>query len=222
MSKLFKYVVAICGLISTSVYAYECCNPCEVNGFDGFYVGGNIGILSHEASQNGLDLLAHSTATDTGFAGGVQVGYDWQCQNRVFGLVGDWNATSLGLHQRGTAASFRHDLEWYSTIRARAGLAVCNTLVYVTGGAAVAKLKHEWSTGTTSFGAHDTRWGWTGGVGAEFDLGCSWSAGAEVLYMNFAHNSKTSNGVRFDHSDSAFTGKLMVNYRFGDLFSCCR
>lgn len=222
MSTFFKYVVAICGLISTSVYAYDCCNPSEVTGFNGFYVGGNIGVISHEAHQNSLDISAHSSSVDTGFAGGLQIGYDWQNQNRVLGIVGDWNGTSLGLHEKGVTQSFRNDLEWYSTIRARAGLTVCNALVYITGGAAAAHLKHEWNTGTAIFKRNSTRWGWTGGAGVEFDIGCNFTAGAEVLYMDFAHSHKTINGTSFDHNDSAFTGKILVNYRLGDLLSFCR
>ena len=144
----------------------------------------------------------------------------------------DWNWVNVDHKERlfgtQTATSDRfikNDFDWFTTIRARAGLMVCNdALLYVTAGAAVASFDNEWRNlnGTTSdrrFNRCDTKWGWAGGAGMEYDLGCSWSFGVELLTLHFCHNSESFNGFHFSLSDAAWVGRIMVNYRFGDL--CC-
>src|SRR5262249_51445101 len=105
----------------------------------------------------------------------------------------------------------------------RAGLTVCDTLVYVTGGAAVARFHSRWENFVDDFDHRHARWGWTGGFGAEFLLGCNWSLGAEFLWMHFSEHTRSFTDVtgalfRFGHSDSVWVGRVLLNYRFGDWF----
>jgi len=77
---------------------------------------------------------------------------------------------------------------WLTTARGRLGWTVWDkSLLYVTGGAAWAKLDTT-ETRTGSLGAiiqTDTRTGWTVGAGWEYALGYGWSARAEYLYVDF-------------------------------------
>lgn len=211
-----------------------CCSSfwdpcCKESPFDGFYIGGNIGVLTHIARRNDLDgfLTDNSgwVTSDTNVAGGGQIGYDWQCGSRVLGVVWDWNGANIcrTLRDNPNASGQDHSIEsklsWYTTIRGRAGMAVCNSLLYVTGGFAIARHKTEWHDNNEPGHFHfsDTRLGWTGGVGAEFSLCKCLTWGVEFLYLHFSDrvHSEHASSTRysFGHNDSAWNGRFMLNYR---------
>lgn len=246
---LFASGMIIGGLTMSVASAQDCCpvqyDTCCEAGFDGFYVGGNVGALSHTAHRNDFDGFLGIPGFPTSFStistdvtAGVQLGYDWQCSNAVFGLVVDWNWANSRHRLRSRPAflgtlneDVRSEFDWFTTIRGRAGLTVCDALVYVTGGAAVTRVETRWNSDLvllgSSFRQRDNRWGWTGGVGAEFILGCNWSLGAEFLFMQFDNRNRTFTSpvaspatFTVGQSDSAWVGRVLLNYRFGDLFCC--
>ncbi len=252
MKKLiFGCAIAVGGLVLPQAYANFCypdqCAPCcDVRGFEGFYVGGNLGVASNTYHRNDFDGFfgsATRSSTPTSYSGistnvtaGVLAGYDLQCSNMLLGVVGDWSWTNL---RRNTtelpdvaAPNYqdRNRVRWFSTIRARAGVTLCDALFYITGGAAVTKINrhHDGTLAADSafFRECRTRWGWTGGVGSEFMLGCNWSVGAEVLFCQFSEQRRTftdpstSDRYSFGASDSLWVGRVTLNYRFGDLCSC--
>jgi opacity protein-like surface antigen len=223
-------------------------DPCGVARFSGFYVGGNAGAIAYTALRADSDAFigsaldvgspAEYSANRIGVTAGIQAGYDWQFCNKVFGVVADWNwadtatiarvgPNSLGI----TDTSFRSRMDWFSTIRARAGVAVNDTLFYVTGGVAVARIK---STAThhalipdvvesnEQFSSSGIRFGFVGGVGAEFALRNNWSLNTELLYMQFQKDTATffsptqQHLVSFEHHDSAWVGRAGLNYRWDD------
>jgi outer membrane immunogenic protein len=110
-------------------------------------------------------------------------------------------------------------MDWFGTLRTRAGLAANNTFVYITGGVAVADIETTFTDPPDTFNFGKTRWGVVGGAGAEVDLGNNWSVNGEVLYMQFAKHTATgvdggATAFRFDMNDSAWVGRLGLNYRF--------
>jgi outer membrane immunogenic protein len=234
---LFGCALAVSGLATPFLSAQDyCCPPpcdpcCYGTDFNGLYIGGNIGVFSHTAHRNDLDgfLTDNSgwSTIETNFMAGLQLGYDWQCCSSLFGFVVDWNWTNIDRrvdnNPNATVDSFiNHEFHWFTTIRARAGITVSDALFYLTAGAAVAHFDNRWLDVVDDFNHHHTRWGWTGGVGTEFLLGCNWSLGAEVLFLQFSDHVETftsAGGVDFSfgHSDSAWLGRITLNYRFGDL-----
>ncbi|MCH9627099.1 MAG: outer membrane beta-barrel protein [Gammaproteobacteria bacterium] len=240
MKKVLFCALAVAGMLTAQQAAANdyCCPPqydpycCETE-FDGFYFGGNLGVISHMAHRNDLDGFFDDNVTSlsrctTDVTVGLQLGYDWQCASSVFGLVVDWNWVNVDHRERLFGSNDRFikaDFDWFTTIRARAGLTVCDALLYVTAGAAVASFDNQWRNlnGTTSdrnFKHCDTKWGWVGGVGAEFGLGCNWTMGVEVLTLHFCHNNERfDSNFHFSLSDTAWVGRVILNYRFGDL--CC-
>jgi opacity protein-like surface antigen len=210
-------------------------NPCAVARFTGFYLGGNAGAVAYTASRGDLDgfLTDNGAYTSTKIAPsvGVQVGYDWQSCNKVFGVVADWNWTNAKANTRDEPndpadpdQGWKSKMHWFSTIRARAGLAVDNTLFYVTGGVAAAKIKTTVTDGSAALGPDaftfdKTRWGIALGAGAEFALWDNWSLNTELLYMQFQKENETINSLRFgrgsfDLNDSAWVGRIGINYRW--------
>ena len=77
------------------------------------------------------------------------------------------------------------------------------------------------ATGLVTSAQDKTRWGWTGGVGAELLLAEGWSANAEVLYMQFRKETVTlapsvvATPTNFENYNSAWVGRVGLNYRWG-------
>jgi opacity protein-like surface antigen len=228
---------ACCCEYEPSCEQYDPCCPqfdsCCENDFGGIYLGGNLGVFSHTAHRHDLDgfLTDNSgwTTIDTNVTLGVQLGYDWKCGDKLLGVVVDWNWANAERDIRfpNTDADqlIRNEFSWFSTFRLRAGVTVCDALLYVTGGAAAARFDTRWRDLTAGdFHNREVRWGWVGGVGTEFLLSCNFSVGAEFLYLQFADskrtflvNDETPTLFTFGHDDSAWIGRVTVNYRFEDL-----
>lgn len=235
---LFGCALAVSGLVMPAANANfggpmgcdPCCSPCDAGSFDGLYVGGNLGVATNHFERNDLNgfLTDFNTFSfqETNFTAGVQLGYDWQCGNRLAGLVVDWNWVDHDRTLNTTSAAggfIEGENNWFTTIRGRFGLTVCDALIYVTLGGVVSRF--ETTIGTTALGSFNDRhcrWGWAGGVGTEWLLGCNWSLGAEVLVLNYCdHNHREGllDSVIHD-SDHAWVGRILLNYRFGDLCGC--
>jgi outer membrane immunogenic protein len=204
--------------------------------FTGFYVGGQAGVLAYTATRHDQDSYLEDNAvyTNTDIAGtvGAKAGWDWQWGRKVFGVVGDinWtNAEATNRHEPRIANFDQHDtskMNWFGTLRTRGGLVVNDALIYVTGGFAAAGIKdtyHNFPGGTVTedFSFKHTRWGWTGGFGAEYALWNNWSVNAEALFMQFRKETDTFfspilqvRRVSFEANDSAWVTRIGVNYRF--------
>jgi outer membrane immunogenic protein len=206
--------------------------------FAGFYVGGHAGVLGYTSTQEDQDLYAFGGGQGdlgaTAFAGtaGIKVGWDWQRGHKLFGVVADINWTEAeGFTRRqpntgGGSDQWRSsELSWFGTLRTRGGLVVDDVLIYVTGGLAAAKIKNTYRlfdppgiiNERNSFS--DTRWGWTGGFGAEYAFWKNWSITSEVLYMQFRTETDTLvspafGRFSFENTDSAWVARAGVNYRF--------
>jgi outer membrane immunogenic protein len=146
----------------------------------------------------------------SGFIGGFQGGCNWQWGVWVFGIEGDGSATNkegqapeiplTGLPGGAGSANWVSQTQerWLVTARGRLGLSGWGwwgdrTLVYVTGGAAWAKIDaSEWAFLTSGRGPivtghqeSNTRSGWTVGGGLEYAVGYGWSVKGEFLYVKF-------------------------------------
>ena len=178
----------------------------------GFYIGLNAG-GSWGRQENdlvtvpaGLTVFSGSDKLD-GFIGGGQIGYNWQANQWVFGLEGDFQGSAQKADGSfvipsfagvavipGLTANYTDKLEWFGTVRGRVGYAMGTTgnwLPYVTGGWAFGHGTIS-GTGTTTpagtvlaFSASQDYSGWTIGGGLEWAFADHWSAKAEYLYIDF-------------------------------------
>jgi len=177
--------------------------PLDCYSWAGPYLGGNLGYTWGSVENN--------LTKPSGFAAGVQAGYNWQpSPSFVFGVEGDIQATGADE----TFAPWKFSNPWFGTVRGRAGYAFSNILVYGTAGLAFGELRGE------TFGLSETHGnaGWTAGVGAEFGFGQAgftrggWSAKVEYLYVDLANTNFTitgvPNGYRFG------TLRAGINYHF--------
>ena len=172
----------------------------------GFYVGVNAG---YGWSNNDFDAVDIADEDDDGgFVGGAQVGYNYQIGSFVVGLEGDIQYADFG---RDGVFNFEDEdgeilegefesSDWFGTVRARAGVAFGQALIYGTGGFAFA----------------DDATGWTVGGGLEYAFTNNLSAKIEGLYVNLENDDD------FDFDIDGFDGetdfgivRAGLNFRFG-------
>jgi outer membrane immunogenic protein len=133
-----------------------------------------------------------NSASGSGAVGGAQVGYNWQQGSSVYGLETDISGSSLkssmsgGLSAGcpGDAASTSAKIDWYGTLRGRAGWVSGNALFYGTAGLAYGKvdLTSSYTGGGTALNsqASSTRAGWVIGAGIDYML-------QPNLFLNFGY-----------------------------------
>jgi outer membrane immunogenic protein len=213
----------------------------------GFYLGGNAGggwgrsnlTLSptngifagsgFPLTQVGILATQVRSAKPNGFTGGVQIGYNVQSSNVLFGWEADANYFGLrksfghgpipngGLNSNSESGSISTD--YLITLRPRIGLVHDRILVYGTGGLAVTTVEFSRTinvigsaVGDGSFVGSDSklRFGWTVGGGFELGLSGNWSAKFEYLYADFGKSSTVSTLTGFTTPFPAANGSAFT------------
>ena len=191
----------------------------------GFYIGGHVGYgWATKDWRDSFGLFDVSTNLN-GFLGGGQVGFNYQVQQFVFGVEGDFSWTGIkgGSTQNAVIAApvgstFNTDVNWTSTLTGRLGLAFDRWLVYGKGG--VAWARDRFSTTAYTFPASvdvtDTRLGWTAGAGVEYAFLPNWSAKLEYNFMDFGNKAVSfAPGRSTDVDQQIHAVKFGINYKFG-------
>jgi outer membrane immunogenic protein len=168
MKKLAICVIAVAGLIGTPVLAADMAakapppSPPPVFSWAGLYIGLNAGgAFDNKVTEEPTGLffsefaeapLLPTSSNQSAFTGGGQVGYNWQFDNLVTGIEGDFNYvgfrdinfTVTGLpglpFESGSPPNvfnYSHRADrFFGTLRARLGYAADRVLFYATGGIA--------------------------------------------------------------------------------------
>ena len=150
----------------------------------GFYIGAHAGGAFSNGDSN---LAAPLDSFDAnGFVGGVHAGYNYQMNQFVLGIEGDFDGTSIsGKATDPVLGVNKLSVPWQGSVRARLGYAWDRFLLYGTGGAAFADAK-------VSGGDSKTLAGWTVGAGVEYAFTDSWSGRLEYRYTDFQSASFTT------------------------------
>ncbi len=188
-------------------------------GYVGVVGGGAVGEVE---TQTGSGTLFSETPLRGGLAG-VTAGYNIQNGNMVYGVEADvsWAKVKGDKACEGfPAQNCSFEFGWQGTARARVGVAMDRTLLYVTGGLAVA----EGSGGTTPVPPGSTGedkrtfFGYVAGVGAEYAMTDALSFKAEYLYTDYAKRTSPLGTVSpldsYKSEPSAHLIRVGVNYRF--------
>ncbi|HEX2335374.1 MAG TPA: outer membrane beta-barrel protein [Hyphomicrobiaceae bacterium] len=180
------------GTASRPYYTPYACATCDAVylGYDwsGFYAGVHAGVL-FAASE--WDLLAPGTDqhTATGFAGGVQIGYQKQWGNMVAGVEISYTATDADVSSHTTflAATAAQSTEVSNLllVTGRLGYANDNLLAYLKAGYASADVDFSFSIAAppTSGSSGEREHGWTAGVGLEYAIRDNIILGLEYNYV---------------------------------------
>jgi len=187
MLKILYASAALAGLVAPA-YA-------DNTNWQGFYAGAELGAGFSTPGFSGASNVSGSEFNDNAFVGGVYLGHDWQSGNFVYGGVA--NLDFLGFHDQtvtdpligGKADTYKYDLDWVASARARAGyLASDQFLIYGTAGVAVTRIEAS-SSYNGFFGGTDsvrkTRFGGAFGVGAEYAFAPHWSFKTEYIQYLF-------------------------------------
>jgi len=195
----------------------------------GLYIGGDIGYgwsnVDHSITINALGV----STKPSGFIGGIHAGYNWQFGRFVAGFETDmaWANISdtigvvgkIGLVPFAIQAEDR--LHWLGTTRARLGfLPVQSLMIYGSIGAAYGSVEETVissigsssinSSFARSFSASETRFGWAGGVGAEWAMTNNFLMRAEWLHYDLGSTSNALDTA----SHSGNLGRVGLSYKF--------
>jgi outer membrane immunogenic protein len=140
----------------------------------------------------------------SGLAGGIQGGFNWQNGQFVFGGETDLQLSAAD----DVFAPWKFVNPWFGTLRARAGVALNNVLIYGTAGLAYGGLRAETSLLTES----KTHVGWTAGAGVEVGFAPNWTGKIEYLYVDLSDRAYSLTGV--DNGLESSIIRLGLNYRF--------
>jgi outer membrane immunogenic protein len=212
---------------------------------------GGTGLLAGDQAIVTLALASN----DSGFEGGGQIGCNWQNGMFVFGGEADFNYSGLRHTAIGAFAATASvspgftispetdrvttKLNWFSTVRGRAGVAVDRWFFYGTGGAVIADLSSTTNVAFTTAGAlpvlanavhvgnaTTTRIRPVVGAGLEYAFGNNWSAKAEALFfdlgtLNYASPLTAPAGVAAGYAWNTSVRlretdvRVGLNYKFG-------
>jgi outer membrane immunogenic protein len=198
----------------------------------GLNAGGGMSNFRASGAPNPVTLdpiFGLNDVNGSGFAGGVQAGYNYMITPRYFvGVEGDIGY--LGMQQNvfdwfDLSANFTVKTDWYGTARVRAGVSTGPALLYVTGGAAWVHMADGFGPAVPAniFALGDLSWttrsGWTVGGGTEVALDAHWSAKIETLYISTGisnHNSNPLFGFFADFRERIAIARAGLNYKFGN------
>ena len=151
----------------------------------------------------------------SGMTGGGQIGYDYQYDSAVIGVVADIDYSGANQSFLSYIYSFKLTETYNTTVRVKAGyLLNSDTLLYVTAGYAANEQKIEETTGTGYSETHLLS-GYVVGAGAEHYFTSNISAFGEYRYSKFNSTSyefQSDNPYGMDYSQSEV--RVGFNYHF--------
>jgi outer membrane immunogenic protein len=214
--------------------------PPPVYNWGGVYIGLNAG-GSWFSQSNSTFTWSTTGATssgqslnDSGFAGGGQIGANFQTGQVVFGIEGDADylsnkgSVSTAKDFLGGSVTHTYTVDFLSTVRGRLGFAWDRALLYGTGGLAMADYQIQRTQNTAGLAAagasqtlSDFRIGWAAGAGVEYAFSDNITGRVEYLVAGLESVSNTynfgANGNVTQSSPTAYINMVRggLNFKFG-------
>ena len=209
-----KTTLLLLAFLGSSTAAFAADPGMAPSDWSGFYLGGNLGMdqgsWKFTYYDDQVPAGGSKTVSSTGLEGGLQAGYNFQVDNFVYGVEGDFQASSLKSDEQGgfsfdSCGCFDVSLNSFGTLRAKAGVLLDpSILLYATGGLILGDLSYTAKDSSPKGSATIWAPGLTVGGGAEFLVAPKFSIKAEGLYYNFG-------SPRFDLGNTSFNTNLDVS-----------
>jgi outer membrane immunogenic protein len=209
-------------------------------GVHGTWIRGKGEAVRTDLSGASPDAIpARASLSDTGLGGGAQIGYLWDLGSLVAGVEADLTAMDVGRTRSsvGVQGSFslRTDLssemDLFGSVKGRVGLAlpslvpfVERSLVYVTGGLAIARIESQGQITVTPPGvgphasSEDWKTGFVIGGGTEHMLTQHVSLKTETLYYNLEDETlrltRAGDRTNYRFENHGWISRIGVNVRF--------
>jgi outer membrane immunogenic protein len=212
--------------------------------WSGFYIGANGGYAWQDSTSSitvfnnaGTVITTKGFNAEGGFGGG-QVGRNWQYGALVLGVEADIQGSGISdsfnnrlIDGAGDRLNAHTSLDFFGTVRGRAGYAFNQFFVYGTAGLAYGGLtNHLFVFGggaSADLKQSVTEIGVAVGGGVEYAINPRWSVKAEYQFLDFSHGEAFSaavvpaNGVII-HSNGIGhefnTARIGVNYHIGSIY----
>jgi outer membrane immunogenic protein len=184
-----------------------------VTTWNGFYGGFNAGY--GWAADDNWALVS----PDGGFGGG-QIGYNWQGvlglgPQWVLGVEADFQGSGISGSASVPGLHAESSLNWFGTVRGRAGYAFDRTLLYVTGGLAFGEVEGT----VNALNLTDTQTGYVIGAGVEHKFNPSWSVKGEYQFLSLdANDTVGALGIGLSDRTEVHTLRVGLNYHLAQGF----
>ncbi len=203
--------------------------PAPMFTWTGFYIGADIG--GGWASVRDNNVVGNFNRNPAGVIGGGHVGYNYQINQFVIGLQGDFLGSGINDSKYFplTDVTVKGGQDWLGSINGRLGLAYDRALFYAIGGVAFTQSSDTVSAGPTlarllPAGTPTTfrypQHSWTGfdiGGGVEYAFTNNWTGRVEYRYYDFggANYLATGFGPNGHQNLSNNTVTVGLSYLFG-------
>lgn len=188
-----------------------------VYNWTGFYIGvnGGYGLGNNDVSVSylGTSLSLGNASWDGAVAGGT-VGFNYQINNFVVGIEGDFDWSGFQKSGSDGFVSATTKINWLSTVRGRVGYAVDRLLLYATAGAVIMDNEFDASIPGASLSASSVNAGWTAGAGGEAMLIGNLTAKVEYLFVYTDASINLVSGVSQNSGIRNSIVRAGLNYRF--------
>lgn len=184
--------------------------------WSGLYIGGQLGYVF---GTGVVDIPAYAQPTFDvnvdGLAAGLHVGANAQFDQVVIGVevAGNWlGADGRALSGGGGGEEYVISQDWDASLVGHLGFAADRFHVYALGGASVTTLTTTYDP-SVGDDQSDTVVGWTIGLGAEYAVTDSVSAGLEYRYTDYAVGDFVHLGPSsVDLSSHAIKGRISFHF----------
>lgn len=184
--------------------------------WSGAYIGVHAGGGWDHVDFDFLPAPDPANHSGSGGLGGLQVGYNLQTDNIVYGVEADISAAGINGSTACPNATFTcgSKVSMLGSVRGRLGLAMDNLLIYGTGGLGYGTIDiYDRNAGGTTFDTKKTKAGWTVGLGAEYAFDQHWTAKAEYKYFDLGSDDYLTDSPVIAKIQ-LHTAVVGVNYRF--------
>lgn len=161
-----------------------------------------------------------------GFLGGLNIGYNHQVDNLVFGITSDFMLSGIaGSHGPAVfnpgpnsfscgSGPCKTNVNWLNTTNLRLGLAADRFLPFVSGGLAIAGVDATIPNDPTLTAGNRVQVGWNIGGGVEMALDDKWTGTLEYKYVDLGAWRYDNNNSNFSADAKFSTVTFALNYRF--------